>query len=586
MTSFTITATATVLLSLIFTLLVRQSARHFGMIAAPRKDRWHSKPTAMMGGVGIYAAFISGVVLFGGSSAIEARRIIYAGTFLFILGLIDDIFRIKPYIKLAGQLVAASAVVFSGLVLPWTHLPPVDYLLTFIWLVGITNAVNLLDNMDGLAGGITLIACLFLGINFLLNGQTQDAVLPLVLASAVTGFLVFNFNPASIFMGDCGSMFLGFTLAGVSLLSDTQRTRNISAVLVTPVLILLIPIFDTTIVTISRKLAGRPVSQGGRDHTSHRLVALGLSDRKAVLLLWLFALISGLLGLAVRNMGIAINIAVIAGFTLTVVFLGYYLGNVGVYEEGKEPEGAWMRVVTGHPYRRRLVEISLDFTLIILAYYVSYLLRFEGEVPADQIPIMLRTLPVVVCAELTLLLAFGIYRGIWKYSGIEDLMRIFGASFLGSGLAGTAILFWYRFHGPSRSVFFINAGLLLLSIGATRISFRLIASLLGSDRHPASNSNRPVIIYGAGDAGELLVRELLNNPVFPYRPVAFIDDDHEKTGKVIRGFRIFESDNLPQLVEQHQVSEIIVSSLKVPQSRLDQYAYLGVEFKRLRIQLD
>ena len=129
----------------------------------------------------------------------------------------------------------------------------------------------------------------------------QEAILPAILGGAALGFLLFNFNPASIFMGDGGSMFLGFTLGGIALLSSYDRTRNVTSVLITPVLIMLIPIFDTSVVAITRKLSGRPLSQGGRDHTSHRLVALGISERRAVLLLYGLAAASGILALLVRD---------------------------------------------------------------------------------------------------------------------------------------------------------------------------------------------------------------------------------------------------------------------------------------------
>src|SRR5262249_25674932 len=335
-----VSVAVTAALSLIFTSLVRYGAHRLSIVATPRKDRWHSKPTALMGGIAIYLAFVIGCLIFAPDLS-RAFPILIAATLLFITGIIDDLRQLKPYIKLVMQVVAASVTVFGGLHLPWTNVAPVNDFITIIWLVGITNAINLLDNMDGLAGGVPLIACAFLAISFLINGQTSEAVLPLVLAGAITGFLWFNFNPASIFMGDCGSMFLGFTLSGTALLSDIGRTRNLVSVLATPVLILMIPIFDTTVVTVARKLSGRPLSKGGRDHTSHRLVALGASERRAVLMLYLFATLSGALALAVRQMRIEITLLLIAGFALSVLFIGLYLGKVRVYDEVLEtnPDG-------------------------------------------------------------------------------------------------------------------------------------------------------------------------------------------------------------------------------------------------------
>src|SRR5262245_1096284 len=384
-----VSVAVTATLCLIFTSLVRYGAHRLGIVAAPRKDRWHSKPTAQMGGIAIYLSFVFGCLIFAADLS-RAYPILIAATLLFITGIVDDLKQLKPYIKLVMQMVAASITVFGGMHLPWTNLAPINDFITIFWLVGITNAINLLDNMDGLAAGISLIACAFLAVSFLINGQTSEAALPLILAGSVAGFLWFNFNPASIFMGDCGAMFLGFVLSGTALLSDFGRTRNLVSVLSTPVLILMIPIFDTSVVTVARKLSGRSVSQGGRDHTSHRLVALGASERRAVLMLYLFAAISGALALAVRQMRIEITLLLIPGFALGVLFVGLYLGKVRVYEEGlglnqEGASGTSVDVLANFSHRRRIFEILLDTVLVALAYYSAYLLRFDGDMPGEQI---------------------------------------------------------------------------------------------------------------------------------------------------------------------------------------------------------
>lgn len=574
----------TAVLSLIFTFIVRSGAHHFGIVAAPRQDRWHQKPTALMGGIAIYVSFLLGWFFFA-SSIVSSYPILIAGTILFVTGVVDDLVQLKPYIKLVMQIVASSVIVYSGLYLHWTGLEPLDYLITVFWLVGLTNAVNLLDNMDGLAGGISLIACLCLAVTFLINGQTAEAILPLVLAGAVFGFLCFNFNPASIFMGDCGSMLLGLSLGGIALLNDMGRTRNLSAVFLTPVLILLIPIFDTCVVTITRKLSGRPVSQGGRDHTSHRLVALGMSERRAVLTLYLLAAISGTLGLLVRQMRIGVTMLLIAGFALTMLFIGLYLGKLRVYEQGRPEGGILVNVLASLSPRRRIFEILLDLCLIIFAYYGAYLLRFESGLPDEQVKIFLRTLPVVIAIQILLFLAGGVYRGIWRYVGVDDLVVIAKSVFMGALVSGGGVMLLYHLHGPSRAVFILDALLLLLFVGASRLSFRLLGALFVGKK-VASPGSKPVLIYGAGDGGEILIRELLNNPAHQYQPVGFIDDDKNKTGMLIRGYRIFSSDDLPELISEHGVSEVLISSIKVPEGRLDNLRGLGVGFKRLRIQLE
>src|SRR5206468_3978477 len=202
--------------------------------------------------------------------------VVGAASFLFLVGLVDDLLHVKPYQKLVGQVIGAAVAVNYGLVLPWTRSLPVNMVITIFWLIGITNAINLLDNMDGLATGIAAIASGFLTLNFVTGNQTMEALTLAVFAASLLGFLIYNSHPASIFMGDSGSMFIGFFLASAALINVSGgRSRSLASVLAVPILVLFIPIFDTTFVTILRKLSGRAASQGGRDHTSHRLVALG-----------------------------------------------------------------------------------------------------------------------------------------------------------------------------------------------------------------------------------------------------------------------------------------------------------------------
>jgi UDP-GlcNAc:undecaprenyl-phosphate GlcNAc-1-phosphate transferase len=572
-------------LALLLTLSVRFFARKIGVVALPRKDRWHQKPTALLGGIAIYTAFVAGFFLFAPRST-EGYAILGAGTLLFVTGLVDDFFQIKPYMKLVLQLIAAAFVVYCDIRLPWTNYQAINDLITIFWLVGITNAINLLDNMDGLSGGISVISCLFLAISFLINGQTSEAMMPVLLGSAVLGFLVFNFNPASIFMGDCGSMFLGFTLGGMALMSEYGRTRNLTAVLLTPVLILMIPIFDTCMVTFARKLSGRRVSQGGRDHTSHRLVALGMSERRAVLMLYSFAVLSGLLALLVRMINEDISLMVVPGFALSLFFFGFYLSKVRVYEEGEEPgSNSIVRLITDFSYKRRVFEVLLDVVLVALAYYGAYLLRFDGDIPRDQLEIFLRTLPLMILVEMLCFLAGGVYRGLWRYAGVQDLIVILRAVLGGASVATLVSLYVYSFVGPSRAVFVLNALLLFVFVGASRLSFRMLKVLI-PNRTSFNPNAKPVLIYGAGDGGELLVREIMNNPEHQYTPIGFIDDDVRKTGKLIHGYRIFESSKLPDLIERYKVSDVLVSSMQVSEQSLNSMRSLGVSLRRMSIRIE
>jgi len=317
------------LVAVALTPLVRAGARRVGLVAHPRADRWHRRPTATVGGIAVFAAFWTGMAIVQ-PALVHAWPALWAASLLFVVGLVDDAVQLPPLPKLAAQVAAAAFVVAHGLRLPWTASPLLDGAVTIVWLVGITNALNLLDNMDGLAGGIAAIGAVFLTVTFALGDELPRAQMTMLLCGAVLGFLVYNVNPASIFMGDCGSMFLGQALAGIALLSQFGRSRNLGSVVIAPLVILVIPILDTSLVTITRKLAGRPVSVGGRDHSSHRLVALGHSERRAVIILWVIAALSGSFALLVRGLENAIAIPATACFALAMAVFGYYLARVPV----------------------------------------------------------------------------------------------------------------------------------------------------------------------------------------------------------------------------------------------------------------
>ena len=573
----------TLLLGLTLTYLARHASRRVGLVDAPKPERWHQKPTPKLGGAAIYCAFLIGYLVFA-PKVPGTYAILGAATLLFLSGLIDDVIHIKPYEKLVVQTAAAAATVFFGLHLPWVEFQWVNDLLTIFWLVGITNAINLLDNMDGLAGGVTVISSAFLAITFLLNGQISEAILPVLLGGAVLGFLFFNFNPASIFMGNSGSMFLGFALGATALLANTARVRSISSVLLTPVLILMLPIFDTCFVTISRKLSGRPISQGGRDHTSHRLVALGMSERRAVITLYVFAVCSGLLALTVRWLETTFVLALVPVFALVVLFLGLYLGQVRVYADGERPDGLRIiNAIADFTYKRRVLEVLLDTLLIALAYYGAFVLRWDGGLPDEQLHIFLKTLPLVIIIQIAIFLFGGVYRGLWRYVGISDLLIIARSVVAGATASTIFVFLMYRFRGPSRAVALLDLLLLVVFVSVSRLSFRMLRSLIVG---PANADAKPVLIYGAGDGGELLIREILNNPDHGYAPVGFIDDDDRKAGKKIHGYRIFDIDELPSLIRAHGVSEVLISSLKVSEARLESLRRMGVGLKKMSIRIE
>jgi UDP-GlcNAc:undecaprenyl-phosphate GlcNAc-1-phosphate transferase len=563
---------APVALALVLTPVVRAIARRAGMVAKPKTDRWHKKPTAMLGGIAIWLSFsISYLILLPRTP--YNWRIMIASTFLFLVGLVDDLIHIKPYQKLVGQIMGAAYIIYYGLSLPWTSSSPVNVALTIFWLIGITNALNLLDNMDGLASGIAVIASAFLSLSFLSTGQLTEALLMLAFAGALLGFLIYNANPASIFMGDCGSMFIGFFLASAALVNVSGgRSRSFLPVLAVPILVLFIPIFDTTFVTILRKLSGRAASQGGRDHTSHRLVALGLSERHAVWMLYGLAALSGLLAVTVQQVKLDVSLAAIAGFTILLTLLGVYLAGVKVYDETEEAlalrDKSLYAFLIDVSYKRRIFEVLLDVVLIILAYWSAYAIKFGAFSDSAAWTLFLRTLPVLVFVKMATFLVLGVYRGIWRYTSLDDLIVFAKAVAVSSVLSVLVVLFAFRFQGFSRTVFLIDCILMFMFLAGSRTAFRLFRQVLPA---PMNGEGRRVLIYGAGDGGELVLRELLNNRDLQYAPVGFLDDDPAKAGKVIHGLKVFGANgDMGAICKRHQVNEVLISSRKMSNERLQE----------------
>ncbi|HYW73954.1 MAG TPA: hypothetical protein VE961_23220, partial [Pyrinomonadaceae bacterium] len=519
--------------------------------------------------------------------------VIGAASFLFLVGLVDDWLHIKPYQKLIGQVIGSAAVVNYGLVLPWTRSLPANMVITIFWLIGITNAINLLDNMDGLATGIAAIASVFLTFNFVTSGQPTEAMMLAVFAAALIGFLVYNSNPASIFMGDSGSMFIGFFLASSALVNLAGgRSRAFLPVLAVPILVLFIPIFDTTFVTILRKLSGRAASQGGRDHTSHRLVALGLSEKRAVLLLYGLAALSGLLAVLVRQLKPDVSLALLALLTLGLTLLGVYLAGVKGYDKEDEAraenDNPLFAFLIDFSYKRRVFEVLLDLILVALAYWSAYALQFGPFSDSPAWKLFLRTLPVLVVVRLAAFLVFGVYRGIWRYTSMDDLLAFAKAVAAGSILSMVIILFKFRFQGFSRAVFLIDGLVMLLLLAGSRVAFRFFRQVLPSGA--AANGQR-VLIYGAGDAGELLLRELLNNRELSYTPVGFMDDDDTKHGKLIHGYRVFGGNGmLPKIITEHNVEQVLISTPRISPHRISEILAecdaRNIELRRLSIKLE
>ncbi|MFN8470578.1 MAG: MraY family glycosyltransferase [Anaerolineae bacterium] len=293
--------------------VARSVAARLGMVDKPSARKIHSTPIPLMGGVAIYASVILAVALFGDRFYIsQVLAILIAATLVSFLGVWDDRFALRPLPKLAAQAVAASLVVVAGVRVQLFSNPIIDGAVTLCWLLFITNAINYLDNMDGLCGGISAIAAAFFLLLAIQSGQYLVGALAAAVLGACIGFLVYNFNPASIFMGDGGSLFLGFLLAVVGI--KLRFPSNVPLVTwMIPLLVLGVPIMDTTLVSLSRIRRGLSPLTPGKDHISHRAVRLGWTHREAVLALWVIACALGSIALFVTHAD------VIEAYTVAIV---------------------------------------------------------------------------------------------------------------------------------------------------------------------------------------------------------------------------------------------------------------------------
>jgi UDP-GlcNAc:undecaprenyl-phosphate/decaprenyl-phosphate GlcNAc-1-phosphate transferase len=279
--------------SLAATFLARSAALQFHWLDQPSHRKMHANPIPLLGGIAMYVAFVLSVLVANSQTVLkEGATVLIGATLLLVVGIIDDRRGLSPLPKLLAQASAAILLVIGGIGVEFLPFAWLNLAATILWVAAICNAMNLLDNMDGLSAGVAAIACAFFSLLALWHGQIWVSIVAAVLLGATLGFLCFNWNPATIFMGDAGSLLLGFLLAVLAIKLrfphvDPHRTWAI------PLLVLAVPIFDTTMVTISRLRRGVPISSGGRDHVSHRLVRLGLSVRQAVATIYVAAALCG-----------------------------------------------------------------------------------------------------------------------------------------------------------------------------------------------------------------------------------------------------------------------------------------------------
>jgi UDP-GlcNAc:undecaprenyl-phosphate GlcNAc-1-phosphate transferase len=540
-------------------------------VAVPSADRWHERPTPLFGGIGIFAGLSAGLWLAIAVGAVDPTETflgVYGGVaLLFVAGLVDDLRHLSPLAKLAAQCAAGGIVLATGTTVQLVHDDILAGGIALLWLVGMTNAFNLLDNMDGLAATLAGIAFVFFAIDALTQ-HPSHAVLAFALAGALAcaGFLPFNLRPggkALLFMGDSGSQVLGFALAGLGLSSSWKVAGTTVATLILPILVLAVPILDTTLVTVARLLEGRPISQGGLDHSSHRLVRFGLSEKHAVALL---ALIATGLGATSLTYNVLDNQRLtLVGVLVTFVLLVQFASFLADVERRPLQDEAPGLLQTFAVHWRRLVEVVADFGLISLAFVAAYAIRFGWPGSVNQRHIALVTLSIVLVARYLAFIPFGLYRSIWRYAGLRDLLAIASAITVSELVVVGYVSSTEALGDFSRSFFIVDALVCAVVIAASRAGERAVVIGLKTMRDRAG---RRTLIVGAGRTGRSLMRELRETA--GERVVGFVDDNPRLRRRRVHGVPVVGTTReLPRLLQRTKPNIVLVTIPNAPRDRLD-----------------
>ncbi len=570
------------ILSLILTPAVIRLARRIGAMDQPNERKIHKLPIPRLGGLAIYASFFLSLVLYyyfdpaiHPLSSMHPRTGVMLAvslTLVLILGIWDDVKQLSPGRKFFFQCLAAAIVYFAGFrIASITHpfssslldLGILNFPATLLWIVGITNAFNLIDGLDGLAGGIAFIASLTVCTISFIDGDLATAMMALMLAGSVLGFLRYNFNGARIFLGDSGSLFLGFSLAILSMVSSTKGSTAFS--ILVPVLALGLPIMDT-LLSMARRFLHSVFPEDeepktffkklltmflpDRGHIHHQLIARGLSHRNVVLLLYV---VSCLFGLGAFMVTLANNLSV------TPVLIAIGVASVIGVSQLKYKEMAMLRDGALLPlYEWPLMQSIvfhgfLDLAFTILAYAGACYLCRPGLSFDDQ---FLKNIMLVSGIQISVFYATGLYKGMLRQFGMGDVLKAFKSVSLASIITWTALAFLPSpWSALPTTVLLLDFYFLLSLVMGARVSFHALNYLSRRDQC----EGKKILLYGANAQGVFIAQELLSREDIRYCPVGFVDDNPALEGKQINGFPIFGGHlKIEQVIRRHHVSELLL----------------------------
>ena len=547
------------------------------MVADPADDRWHETPTPHYGGVAISSGILLAMMAWG------ANFYLLAGTgLIFLLGLLDDFVGLKPSIRGLLEFGAAGLAIFGGI----GGIEPLSGagLLALFWVVLVSNAINLIDGADGVSSSVVGATTLFGGLFLLSIGEPHLAILMWTLTAVCAGFLVFNWPPASIFMGDSGSLVLGYLLAILSLeVGFIAGAEYVVLPYVVAFAFVAVPFLDASFVAIIRILLGHSPAKGGTHHIHHRIRLSGFSPAQTATLLGCIAgLVVSSLFLVARQPMLFVTllafglIALLLFEVLLVHYTGFLPSKQGETAEHKYLMrlGRWAKRVSPFP------KVLADSIVVVSAVLVAEVLVQAGPASAgDLVPLLL----VFVTVKLGVMWAFGLYKHQWLTSaGTPDLIRAIGSIMLASVILTVIMTFLPEWKVGSRM---IMVDMMASSIGLVgmRIGFRAFRSVLGIQQRTGVR----VLVYGAGLAGDFSVREMRLNKVHNMNPVGFLDDDPVKHGTRNYGLKVWGGiDELETAIRESRAERMVISSAKIPEDRAREICRacteLGIPCSRMR----
>jgi len=465
------------LLSVGLTAFLIKLAPARGWVAVPGQNRWSRRVVAQFGGIPILIAASVVVVFLPVARSVINVLLLVLG--MALLGFVDDMIGLGPKPKLIVEVLLASLAVNAGILHPLTHTHLFNAVFTILWIVAITNAFNLIDNIDGLAGGIAVIA--LTQIVLLAGLRTPVMMLALCLLASTVGFLFFNLHPAKVFMGDVGSLAIGFFLACASVMTASHLS-SLGSVLLVPCLVLFIPIFDMLLVSVTRRLNGRAISQGARDHTSHRLVLLGLTEHQAVSILYGIAFIAGVLAFCWERFWPNWGVGFLALFLIAATLFWLYLAKLELPDSWLSESSVLIINIPAFLLRvaSRFSALVLDAVIIIVGLYFACLSNMDrfGSWTLSRFGL---AAAASILIKLVFLIASGCYSGKWSLSGLKEIYPVLKGVFASACFVAVTWLALATSHVVPFSLILADAAftccLLLMARTSTRLFDFLLARL-------------------------------------------------------------------------------------------------------------